>query len=68
MQKVYSCFAQHVLIELIFITIGLKLLFLPRKYKTFGALGAPPPDPCNSPPLQNSDYVPAPSTDSLVEE
>ena len=43
-------------------------LFLPKKYKIFGALGAPPPDPRNNPPLQNSDYEPARSTDSLVEE
>ena len=44
------------------------VIFCPKKYKSFGALGAPPPDFCNSPPLQNSDYEPAPSTDSLVEE
>ena len=44
-------------------------LFLPKKYKIFGAPGVPPPDPRNSPPpLQNADYKPAHSTDSLIEE
>ena len=45
-----------------------KIVILPKKYKIFGALGAPPPDPRNSPPLQNSHNEPARSTDSLVEE
>ena len=46
------------------------MLFLPKNIQNFRALGAPPPDPSNSPPppLQNSGYEPGCSTSSLVEE
>ena len=69
MQQVYSRFAQHVLIELIFIKIGLKLSYFCQKNTKFLEHGGlHPQTPVTAPPLQNFDYEPARSTDSLVEE
>ena len=45
--------------RIIFIQIDLKLSYFCKKTQNFRALGAPPPDPRNSPPpLRNPGYAP----------
>ena len=52
-------FLCHVLKALFFINIPLKLSYFCKKMQNFQALGAPPPDPPNSPPpLRISGYGP----------
>ena len=45
-------FLCHVLKALFFIKIALKLSYFCKEMQNFRALGAPPPDPQNSPPPQ----------------
>ena len=51
-------FLCHVLKAVFFIKIALKLSYFRKKMQNFRALGATPPDPQNSPPLQISGYAP----------
>ena len=51
-------FLCRVLKALFFIKIALKLSYFCKKNAKFQALGAPPPDPQNSPPLRISGYAP----------
>ena len=51
-------FLCHVLKAPFFIKIALKLSYFCTKMQHFRALGAPPPDPQNSPPLRISGYAP----------
>ena len=51
-------FLCHVLKALFFIKIALKLIYFCKKMQNFRALGAPPPDPQDSPPLRISGYAP----------
>ena len=53
-----SQFLCHVLKALFFIKIALKLSYFCKKMQNLRALGAPPPDPQNSPPLRISGYAP----------
>ena len=46
-------FLCHVLKVLFFIKIALKLSYFCKKMQNFQALGAPPPDPQDSPPIAN---------------
>ena len=48
-----SQFLCHVLKALFFIKIALKLSYFCKKMQNLRALGAPPPDPQNSPPIAN---------------
>ena len=51
-------FLCHVLKALFIIEIVLKLSYFFKKMQNFRALGAPPPDPQDSPPLRISGYAP----------
>ena len=57
MQSVKSCcaanFLRHVLNTVFFIKVVLKLSCFCKKMQNFRALGAPPPDPQNSPLIAN---------------
>ena len=50
----YATFSKHYF----FIKIALKSSYFCKKMQNFRALGAPPSDPQNSPPLRISGYVP----------